>query len=72
MDTSLPAFDIYKGTVASSCFKNHNVNSMSQIFSKKVMFDVRSEIHLIRSNIVSTGQSARALNFRSEVSDHLI
>ena len=30
-------------------------------FKKKVLFDVRSEIHLFRRNIVSIGQSDRAL-----------
>ena len=35
---------------------------MSWLFSKKeVMSDVRSEIHLVRRNFVSNGQSARAL-----------
>ena len=34
---------------------------MSLFLSKKKLSDVRSEIHLVRRNIVSTGQSVRAL-----------
>ena len=44
----LPKFDIYQGTVAPKCFK-------ILIFfqkKKKVLFDVRSEIHLVQRIIV--------------------
>ena len=57
----LPKFDLYRGAVAPIFFKSHT-NSWCSDFSKekKVLADIRSDIHLVRPNIVSTGESARA------------
>ena len=52
MDMWSPKFDVYQGTVAPNCFKSHTN-------SQKVFSDVRSEIHFVRSNIVSNVQSFR-------------
>ena len=61
MDMCLPKFDIYKGTVAPNCFDIHITQILDiLIFFQKVLSDVRFEIHLVRRNIVSTRQSARA------------
>ena len=38
-----------------------HINPWSSDISKKLLSDARSEIYIIRRNIVSTGQSARAL-----------
>ena len=56
----LPKFDIYQGTIAPNCFKSHNTPEIL-IFFKKVLSDIRSEIHLVRRNIVSNGQFDRDL-----------
>ena len=56
----LPKFDIYQGTLAPNCFKNHTNSRCPDFFQKNVLSDVRSEIHLVRRNVVSTGQSVRA------------
>ena len=62
IDQCLPKFDIHQGIVAPSWFKNHS-NSRKKIFQKKkVLSGFRSEIHVIvPRNILSTGQSVRAL-----------
>ena len=52
----LPKFDIYPGTVARNCFKNHaNLDALT-FFQKKVLPVVWSEIHHARRNFISTGQ----------------
>ena len=57
MDMNLPKFDIYQGTGATNCFKSHTNSWCPHFFQEKVLSDVRSEIHLVWRNIVSTGQS---------------
>ena len=57
MDMCLPKFDIYQGTVALNCFKSHTFSLCPNLFQKKVLSDVLSEIHLVRRNTVSNGQS---------------
>ena len=60
MVMSLPNFDIYQGTGATNCFKS-NINSWCpHFFQGKILFDVRSEIHLVWHNIVSTRKSVWA------------
>ena len=59
MTMCLPKFDIHQGTVAPNCFKNHSISPCPDFFQKKVLSDVRSEIHIVRYNIVSTEQSVR-------------
>ena len=61
MEICLRKFDIYQGAVAPYYFKSHANSWCYGFFSKNVTTDVRSEIHLVSRNIVSTGQSARAL-----------
>ena len=56
----LPEFDAYQGPIAPSYFKSHANSWYSYFFQKKGLFDVRSEIHLVRRNIGSTGKSVRA------------
>ena len=55
MDMFLPKFDIFQDTVAPNCFKSYTNSWWPDFFLKKVLSDVRSEIHLVRRNIVSTG-----------------
>ena len=59
MDMCLPKFDIYQSTVAPNCFKSQQTLDVLLSF-KTVLFDVRTEIHFVRLNIVSTEQSVRA------------
>ena len=59
MDMCLPKFDIYQGKIALNCLKSHT-NSRCPEFSQNVLSEVWSEIHFVRRNIVSTGQTARA------------
>ena len=61
MDTCLRKFDIYQSTVAQNCFKSHTNSRRPDFFQNKFLSDVQSEIHLVQRNIVSTGQSVRAL-----------
>ena len=61
MDMCLPKFDIYQGTVVLNCFKSHTYSLCPSLFPKKVLSDVRSEIHLVRRITVSNGQSDWAL-----------
>ena len=62
IDMYLPKFDIYQNTELPNSFKNH-ANSQTidvLIYFRKnffLMSDVRSEIHLVRQNIISAGQS---------------
>ena len=56
MDMNLPKFNIYQGTVATNCFKSYTNSWYHHFFQEKVLSDVRSEIHLVWRNIVSTGQ----------------
>ena len=60
MDVCLPKFDIYQGTGAPNCSKSYTSCLCLDFFPKKVLYDVRSEIHLVRCNIVSTEQYVRA------------
>ena len=56
----LSKFDIYQGKVVPNCFKGHAKSWCPQFFQEKSFAsDIRSEIHLVRHNIVSTGQFAR-------------
>ena len=55
MDLCLPQFDIYQSTVGSNCFESHTNSCCPDLFQKKCLSDVQSEIHLVRRNIVSTG-----------------
>ena len=60
MDICLPKFDIYQGTVTQVVLRA--AKTLEILFSfKKILSDVRSEIHLVRRNIVSTGESVQAL-----------
>ena len=61
MDICLPKLNIYEGTVAPNCFRSHTTPWCPDFFRKNFLSDVRSEIHLVRRNIVSTGQSVQAL-----------
>ena len=61
MDMCLPEYEIYKGTVAPNCFKSHKNSWCPDFFQKNVLPDIRSEIHLIRHNIVSPRQSVECL-----------
>ena len=45
--------------VKVNCFKGHADSWCPNFFQKKVLSNVRSEIHLDRRNIVSSGQSVR-------------
>ena len=60
MDICAPKFDNYQSTVSPNFFKRRTL-LMSLFFSKKTLSDVRSEIHLVRRNNISIGQSVRAL-----------
>ena len=56
----LHQFDNYQGTVAPNCFNSHT-NCSSPDFVVKIVFpDVRSKIHFVQHNIVSTGQFGHA------------
>ena len=59
MDTCLINFDNYEGIVALNCFNNHRNCSCSFFFfyKKKFQSDVQSEVHFVRSSIISIGQS---------------
>ena len=60
MDLCLPTFDIYQGTVAPNCIlRATQTLNILIFFQKKVLPDARSESHLVRRNIVSTGQSVK-------------
>ena len=54
MNKCLPEFDIYQK------LKQTQTLDDLTFFQKKVLLVVRPEIHLVRGNIVSTGQSVRA------------
>ena len=54
VEMHLPKFDIYQSAVAAIVLR------ATQTLSKIILSDVRSGIHLVRRNIVSTGQSVRA------------
>ena len=60
MNICLPNFDIYQDTVAPNCFKSHTNLDVLIFYKSTFLSDVRSEIRLVRRNIVSTGQSVRA------------
>ena len=51
----LPTFDIYQEVISPNCFKNRKNSSCPDFFQKKLFLDVRSEIHFVRRNMVSTG-----------------
>ena len=53
----LPKLDIYQGTGAPNFLKSHTNSWCPDFFQKKGLSGVQSEIHVIRCNIVSTGQS---------------
>ena len=55
------SFDIYQSTLAQNCLQSHKNCWFPDFFFLKVLPDVRSEVHLVRRNIVSTGQTVRAL-----------
>ena len=59
MDICLPKFDIYQGKVAPNFLRATQTLDVLNFFKKIVLSDVRSEIHLVRYNIVSTGQYLR-------------
>ena len=48
-------------TVAPNCFKSYTNSWWPNLFQENVLSDFRFEIHLVRRNIISTGQSVRAL-----------
>ena len=52
----LPKFDIYQDTVATNYFKSHINPWRAIFFQKKALSGVQSGTHLVRRNIVSTGQ----------------
>ena len=54
MSKCLPEFDVYQK------LKQTQTLDDLTFFQKKVLCVVSLEIHLVRRNIVSTGQSARA------------
>ena len=63
MNMLLPKFDIYQGIVAPNCFQSYTNSLDLLIFfskKKKVLSDVRSEIHLSPHNIVFTRKSVPA------------
>ena len=62
LDMCLPKLDIYQVTVAQNRFNSHTNSRGPDFFKKKknVLPDIGPEIHLVRRNISSTGQSARA------------
>ena len=55
----------YQSAVAPNCIKSHTNSWCPDFFQKKKkkkkLSDVRSEIHLVRRNIISTRQSVRSL-----------
>ena len=57
-DMCLPKFNIYQGAVAPNCCCPEKL-LCPDFFQEKILSDVQSEIHLVRRNIVSTGQSVR-------------
>ena len=62
MGMRLLKLNIYQGTVViPNYFKNHTNSWGPDFYQKNVLSDVRSEIHLARRNIASTGQSVQAL-----------
>ena len=64
MEMCLPKFDIYESTVVPNCCskKKYLHYQCLDFFSKKrSLSDVRSDIYTDQSNIVSTGQSVRAV-----------
>ena len=63
MGMCLLKFDIYPGTIAPNCFQNHKKSWCPDFFPKNVSPDVRSEIGLVRRNIVSNEHSVRAKNY---------
>ena len=58
MDICLPKFDIYQGKVAPIYLRATQTLVIMFFFKKKVLSDVRYDIHLVGRNIISTGQSA--------------
>ena len=58
MNMYLPKFDIYDSKVAP---KSHTNSWCPDLFRKKFLSDVRSEINLVRRDIVSTRKSVQAL-----------
>ena len=61
MDICLPKFDIYQGKVAPNFLRATQTLDVLNFFKKIVLSDVRSEIHLVRYNIVSTRAISPAL-----------
>ena len=47
--------------IAPNCLKGHKNSWCPDFFQKKVLLDIRSEIHLVRSNIPYTSQCVWAL-----------
>ena len=59
-DVCLPKFDNYQGTEINFFFKSHTNSWCPHFFQENVLSDVRSEIHLVWRNIISTVQSVWA------------
>ena len=64
MDIYFPKFNIYQGIVAPNWFKSFTNSQCPDFFFKKNLFDVQSETHLVRSNIVSTGKAVSSCSWR--------
>ena len=60
MDMFLCKFDIHESKGAPNCFKSHANSRCPDFFFFFFLPEVRSEIHLVRRNIVFTEQSARS------------
>ena len=54
-DKYLPKFDTYQVTIAPYCCKGHANSRCHDILQKKVLSNIRAEIHLLQRNIVSSG-----------------
>ena len=61
MDMCLLKFNNYQSTVAPNCLKSHTNSWCFDFFQKISLHDVRSEIHLVRRNMVSSRQPVRTL-----------
>ena len=59
MGMRLPRFNIYQDSVAPNCFNSPAKSGCLDFFQKIFLSYVRSETHLVRSNIVLTRQSVQ-------------
>ena len=59
MDMSLSKFNIYQNAATPICFRATQTLDVLIFFKKRTFSDFWSEIHLIQSNILSTGQCVR-------------